>query len=93
MFGLARDDLRAWRYVVADDTLSFVLRGAPATRLLSEVRRAGRTLGFSEATLDPSTGLARQATIDLPFERSRFEFTIEDVDTLATIDPAIWRQN
>ncbi len=93
LFDLEREDLRAWRYIVDGDTLNFVLRGVPATRLVAEVRRAGRTIGFAEVDLDPATRLALRATIDLPFDRSRFEFTVQEVDTLATFEPSIWLQH
>lgn len=33
VFGLNRADSRVWRYIVGRDTLNFVLRGRPATRL------------------------------------------------------------
>ncbi len=88
---LDRDDIRAWRYIVAGDTLSFVLRGNPASRLTGEIRRRGRTIGLVDTRLDPSTGLVTRAQIDLPIDVSRFEFTITEVETLETIDSDIWQ--
>jgi hypothetical protein len=92
VFGLNRADSRVWRYIVGRDTLNFVLRGSPPNRLDGEVRRAGQAIGVAEVTLDPETGLARSARIDLPTDRSRFEFTVQDVDTLASFDATIWRR-
>jgi hypothetical protein len=88
--GLERDDLRAWRYILADDTLTFVLRGQPVRTLMAEVRRGGRALGVTQVEFDSATGLVAKAKIELPFDVSRFEFTIQDVDTLAAVDPSIW---
>ena len=88
---LVRDDVRAWRYIVAGDTLNFVLRGEPATRLLGEIRRQGRTIGLVDTRLDPSTGYVTEAQIDLPIDVSRFEFTITDVETIDSIDSDIWK--
>lgn len=93
VFAMTRGEVRAWRYIVAGDTLNFVLRGNPATRLLAEIRRRGRTIGVADVRLDPVTGFAVKAKIDLPIEPSRFEFTVEHVDTLATFDPTIWLPN
>lgn len=88
---LARDDLKAWRYILAGDTLSFVVRGNPPRTLQAEVRRGGRTLGVTEVEFDRETGLVAHAKIELPFDVSRFEFTIQHVDTVAAPDPSIWQ--
>ncbi len=39
LFSLVGDDFRAWRYILAQDTVDFVLRGSPAVSLLGEIRR------------------------------------------------------
>ena len=91
VYTFEQDGVRAWRYIVAGDTLNFVLRGDPASRLTGEIRRQGRTIGLVDARLDPSTGYVTRAQIDLPIDVSRFEFTITDVEDLETIDSDIWK--
>lgn len=93
VFSLVRDDIRAWRYVDAGDTLTFIITGDPVTRIRGEIRRVGRTIGLSDVTMDPNTGLPIRSQIDLPIEPARFEFTVEEIDTLATFDATIWDQN
>ncbi len=90
---LEREDLRAWRFVHHGDTLSFVMRGSPVTRIQAEIRRAGRTIGLSEVRFDPETGMPVEAEIDLLFEPSRFEFAVESIDTTVTFDASIWQQH
>jgi hypothetical protein len=92
LYALEQPDLRAWRYVVDGDTLNFVVRGTPATRLLAEVRRQGYTIGVTEVELDPATGLTLESKIDFPLDVSRFSFTVRSIDTLATFEPTIWLQ-
>lgn len=88
---LIREDFRAWRYIVAGDTVDFILRGSPAHRLDSELRRAGRVLAQGTAQIDTLTGLATSAQLDF-WNVSRFEFTVEAVDTIATFDDTVWQQ-
>ncbi len=91
LFSLVGDDFRAWRYILAQDTLDFVLWGSPAVSLLGEIRRQGQVLAQATVELDTLTGLARQSKIDF-YNISRFEFTIQSVDTLASFDSTIWQQ-
>ena len=46
IYALADRNIRAWRYILAGDTLNFRLEGSPASLLLAEVRRRGEPLGF-----------------------------------------------
>ncbi len=91
VFSLIGDDFRAWRYILAQDTLDFVLRGWPAVSLLGEIRRQGQVLAQATVKLDPITGLATQSKIDF-YNISRFEFTVQSVDTLASFDSTIWQK-
>jgi hypothetical protein len=91
LYSLIGDDIRAWRYILAQDTLDFVLQGLPATRLLGEIRRQGQVLGQTTVDLDTLTGLATRSQIDF-YNVSRFEFTVLTVDTLASFDSTIWQQ-
>ncbi len=91
VFSLIGDDFRAWRYILAQDTLDFVLRGSPAVSLLGEIRRQGQVLAQATVKLDPITGLATQSKIDF-YNISRFEFTVQSVDTLASFDSTIWQK-
>ncbi len=91
VFELVGDDFRAWRYIVAGDTLDFVLRGSPAERLEGEIRRQGKVLGQVRVELDTLTGLALRSQIDF-WDVSRFELTVSSVDTLASFDSTIWKQ-
>ena len=91
LYGLVRDDVRAWRYILAGDTLDFVLRGTPARRLEGEMRRQGQILGQVRVDLDSLTGLAVQSQLDF-WDVSRFELTVRSVDTLARFDATIWQR-
>ena len=91
LFSLVGDDFRAWRYILAQDTLDFVVRGSPAVSLLGEIRRQGQVLAQATVELDTLTGMARQSKIDF-YNISRFEFTVQSVDTLASFDSTIWQQ-
>ena len=91
LYSLVGDDFRAWRYILVEDTLDFVLEGSPADRLLGEIRRQGQVLAQARVELDALTGFATESRIDF-YNVSRFEFTVESVDTLATFDETIWRQ-
>ena len=93
IFVLENSNVRAWRYVVAGDTLNFVLEGNPAIRIRGEIRRAGRTIGLVDVEMNPETGWAVRSQVDFPQSVARFEFTIEGVDTLAVFDPSVWQQN
>ena len=90
VFTLQRDGVRAWSYVELGDTLNFVVRGEPATRILAELRRRGRTFVVADVEMDPATGMVVSSQIDFPNENSRFEFTVESVDTTATFDASVW---
>jgi hypothetical protein len=90
VFTLQRDSVRAWSYVALGDTLNFVVRGEPATRILAEMRRRGRTFVVADVEIDPATGMVTSSQIDFPTENSRFEFTVESVDTTATFDASVW---
>jgi hypothetical protein len=91
VFDLVGDDFRAWRYIVAGDTLDFVLRGSPAERLEGEIRRQGVVLGQVRVELDTQTGLALRSQIDF-WNVSRFELTMNSVDTLANFDSTTWKK-
>ena len=91
LFSLVGDGFRAWRYILAQDTLDFVLQGSPANRLLGEIRRQGQVLAQARVELDTLTGFALEARIDF-YNVSRFEFTVQSVDTLVSFDETIWQQ-
>jgi hypothetical protein len=90
--GLERPGLRAWSYVVAQDTFNFVHIRGPEERLLGEMRRRGRTVGTAEARLAPGGGRATQARLDFPAVETRFSFTVDLVDSTATFGPETWRR-
>ncbi len=91
LFSLVGDDFRAWRYILAGDTLDFILTGSPPVRLRGEIRREGRVLGQVAVEFDVVTGLPVKSRMDF-WDVSRFEFTIRSVDTLAIFDSTIWEQ-
>jgi hypothetical protein len=91
VFQLIGDGFRAWRYILAQDTLDFVMYGLPAPRLVGEVRRQGQVLAQTQVELDTLTGLATQSRIDF-YDVSRFEFTVESVDTLVSFDATVWQK-
>ena len=68
-----------------------MLRGSPAVSLLGEIRRQGQVLAQATVELDTITGLVTRSKIDF-YNISRFEFTVQSVDTLASFDPTVWQR-
>lgn len=82
---------RAWRYVVEGDTVDFVEVGAGPERLLSQLRR-GRILASTMVRFQAETRLPLEGEVSFPREGALFRFTIDEVESVASFDPSIWRR-
>lgn len=85
-----RANLRAWQYVQDGDTITVIVRESPRASILGEIRREGRTVTLSEATLDPETGFVQHATIEYPQDVARFEFEVQSVEEGVGVDRTIF---
>ncbi len=93
VLGMDGAERRAWRYVVGEDEMDFILVRVPATRLLAEWRVAHRIQGVSELDLDPETGQPISALMTFPRDAARFSFTFDGIDTVAAFAPDTWTRS
>jgi hypothetical protein len=88
--GGADSSVRVWRFVQGEDTLDYRETLGVGRVLEAEWRRQGKVLARSRTQFDVHS-LPASARIDFPEGPARFEFTVVSVDTVAVLDPAIWR--
>jgi hypothetical protein len=87
----ADSGVRIWRFVQAEDTLTYRVATGRARLFEAEWRRQGKVVARSRAELD-SRAMPANARIDFPEGPARFEFTVGAVDTTAVFDSATWQR-
>jgi hypothetical protein len=92
VLGMDEPARRAWRYVYGDEELDFIHERDSTPRLLAELRREGRIVGVAHVALAPDVGPPTSAVMRFPRDRSRFSFTVRQVDTVAAFGPETWRR-
>jgi hypothetical protein len=92
LLGSASPTRRAWRYVDGDEAIDFIYQWAPEPRLLAELRRADEIVGVADVTLAARSRTPAEAVMRFPGDRSRFSFTVQGVDTVASFPPDTWRR-
>lgn len=92
VYGRELADGRAWQYVTAGDTLSYVVSRASGYRLEAEMRRRGRVLGLVELQYADSAVTPRQAVVTFPATAAIMQFTVEGVEDLESVDPDVWKR-
>ena len=53
---------------------------------------AGRIVGTANVALARETGLPLRASMLFPPTATLFAITVEAIDTVSTVDPAIWKE-
>jgi hypothetical protein len=86
--GLADGDVTAWQYTTGTDTTEYVRTAGKPTKLVAEVRQAGKVIGRAEATLD-STGAPLTSRLTVPSAPARLDLTFSST-TQADFAPEIW---
>ena len=89
--GRARPDGHVWRYAATKDTMDFVETGTGVTRLLMEVRRAGRIVASLQLTFRPGTRTPTETRLRFPQDGSALILTVEGIQRVAPFDPSTWR--
>jgi hypothetical protein len=90
--GREADQQRAWRYAAAGDTLTYRAVWTDGTTLSAELRQAGDIVGFVEVEFPDSIMRPASAQMVFPPSASAVFFTVEAIDSLAGVDPQIWRE-
>jgi len=85
------DDARvlAWQFASGADTVEYVRTGAPAGKLIADVRQAGRMIGRVETVFGPD-GTAISSRLTVPSVPARLDLSFTSTDTQATFEPDIW---
>ena len=86
--GLVDGDVTAWQYTTGTDTTEYVRTAGMPTKLVAEVRQAGKVIGRAEATLD-STGAPLTSRLTVPSAPARLDLTFSST-TQADFAPEIW---
>jgi hypothetical protein len=86
--GLVDGDVTAWQYTTGADTTEYVRTAGKPTKLVAEVRQAGKVIGRAEATLD-STGAPLTSRLTVPSAPARLDLTFSST-TQADFAPEIW---
>ena len=86
--GLVDGDVTAWQYTTGTDTTEYVRTAGKPTKLVAEVRQAGKVIGRAEATLD-STGAPLTSRLTVPSAPARLDLTFSST-TQADFAPEIW---
>jgi hypothetical protein len=86
--GLADGRVTAWQYATGTDTTEYVRTTGSPTKLVAEVRQAGKVIGRTETTLD-STGAPLTSRLTVPSVPARLDLTFSST-TRADFAPEIW---
>jgi len=86
---LADGTVTAWQFVIGGDTVEYVRHGAPAGRLLAEVRQAGRRVGRVETSFGPD-GLPATSRLIVPDGPARLDLTFSQNTKAGTFAPETW---
>jgi hypothetical protein len=86
--GLVDGDVTAWQYTTGTDITEYVRTAGKPTKLVAEVRQAGKVIGRAEATLD-STGAPLTSRLTVPTAPARLDLTFSST-TQADFAPEIW---
>lgn len=102
MLGIARNPARgatirrfadpgvvAWQFASGADTVEYVRTGAPAGKLIADVRQAGRLIGRVETLFGPD-GIAVSSRLTVPSVPARLDLRYTSTETQATFEPDIW---
>jgi hypothetical protein len=89
--GVSEGDRQIWRYAGEQDTLTYVRRLGSHPTLQAEYRQGGSLVGLAEVTYGAEGWRPTTALMRFPRSASRVLFSVEAIDSLATVDPTIWK--
>lgn len=81
--------VEAWQFAVGPDTVEYVRSGAPAGRLIAEVRQGGQHVGRVE-TVFGADGVPVSARLVVPSVPARLDITIISSVMGTAFDPDTW---
>lgn len=85
-----RDErVEAWQFAVGVDTVEYVRSGAPAGKLIAEVRQAGRRIGRVE-TVFGADGVPVSSRLVVPSVPARLDITIVSSVAGTIFEPDTW---
>ncbi|NIN11595.1 MAG: hypothetical protein GTN62_08840 [Gemmatimonadales bacterium] len=90
--GRARGGTRVWRYAAGLDTLTYLATEQSPVVLRCELRHGRQVIGTVDVEFADSTGLPISARMLFPSSAAQVFFTVQAIDSLATVDPAIWKR-
>jgi len=86
--GFTQGDVTSWQYAGQADTIEYVLMAGKTTKLLAEVRHAGKVIGRAETVLD-TNGVPLSARLLVPAVPAKLNITFLST-ARATFAPDIW---
>jgi hypothetical protein len=92
VFGDETGTARRWRYVSITDTLTFVSTLGDPASLAAEMRRLGNVVGTVQVEYADSVRRPVSAHMVFPGSASFVHFTVEAIETVAEVDPSIWKE-
>jgi hypothetical protein len=92
VYGRQTEGNRAWQYVTAGDTLSYVVSHDGEYRLQAEMRQLDRVVGLVELVYADSAGIPHEATLTFPAAAAIMQFTVEGFESLESMDPEVWKR-
>lgn len=81
--------VEAWQFAVGADTVEYVRSGAPAGKLIAEVRQGGRHIGRVE-TVFGADGMPVSSRLVVPSVPARLDITITSSVTGTAFESDIW---
>lgn len=92
VFGDEAGGVRRWRYASITDTLTFVWTQGQPAGLAAEMRRLRDVVGTVQVEYADSVLRPVSARMVFPGSASFVHFTVEAIETVAEIDPSIWKE-
>jgi len=79
----------AWQFVSGADTVEYVRSGAPAGKLIADVRQGGRRVGRVETVFGPD-GVPISARLTVPSVPARLDLSYTSTVSQGTFEADIW---
>ncbi len=91
VLGMQVADVRTWQYAIRGDTLTYQASTVlPGASLRAEMLAGREIVGTADVAFADSALTPVRATMLFPGSASAVYFTVEAIETLNDIDPAIW---
>ena len=86
---VADGTITAWQFIEQGDTVEYVREGAPAGRLIADVREGRRRIGRVETNFGPD-GLPTSARLIVPERQARLDLTFTQNQKATAFAPDTW---